>query len=309
MTRGRRRRIAVAITLVALTATAFAAPFAADAPPHAVWIIAHAGASSVAPQNTLAAGRAAFALGADIWSVDARRTADGVFVLMHDATLDRTTDARTRFPDRAPWSVASFTLEEIRSLDAGSWFVEDDPFGEIAAGYVSDEDLGRFIGEPVPTLREALELVTACDGRIDIEIKPAAADTAESIARGLIDLIEETGSAEHAMISSFGHDLLRAVAAIAPELPLGALTVFAPPDPLAYLDDLGAAVYLPSLIAFTDRLLDELSTAGIGVHVWTYNTIDQLERLAQTPGITGIVTDYPQRLAQILEDLDRETGG
>ena len=94
--------------------------------------------TSIAPQNTLAAGRAAFAIGADVWGVDVRRTADGVFVLMHDATLERTTNVEEVFPDRAPWPVDAFTLDEIRRLDAGSWFVDKDRlpprFAPIARG-------------------------------------------------------------------------------------------------------------------------------------------------------------------------------
>jgi glycerophosphoryl diester phosphodiesterase len=298
--------LALALSLFAGVPVTAENPFLRDAKqPRDVWNIAHAGASSIAPQNTLAAGQTAFDLGADVWSVDVRRTADGVLILMHDETLDRTTDVEARFPERSPWRVETFALEEIRSLDAGAWFVEDDPFGEIAAGHVSTDDLARFASEPVPTLREALDLVVAYDGLIDIEIKPIATQDREQIAQRLVDLIVETESADRVMISSFDHDLLHAIGEIDPDLPLGALSIFAPPDTLAYLDNLGADVYLPSLVAYTDRLLAELAAAGIGVHVWTYNTVDQLDQLARTPGITGIVTDFPQRLAPILEELVR----
>jgi len=304
---------AAAIALLLLFAPVSAAaenPFARGAErPRAVWNIAHAGASSVAPQNTVAAGRAAFDLGADVWSVDARTTADGVFVLMHDETLDRTTDAEVRFPDRSPWTLEAFTLEEVRSLDAGAWFIEQDPFGQIAAGRVADDHLARYSGEPIPTLREALHLVAARGRLIDIEIKPTKTTDADKTVRALVDLIAVTGCANRVMVSSFDHDFLRTLRAFDDTIPIGALSVFAPPDPLAYLSALGADVYLPSLIGYTDRLLEELATAGIGVHVWTYNTVEQLERLARTPWIAGIITDYPQRLAPILEEIERDTGG
>jgi len=271
--------------------------------PVSLFNIAHAGASSIAPQNTLAAGRVALELGADVWGIDVRLTGDGVFVLVHDETLDRTTDVEEVFPARAPWRVEDFAFDEIRGLDAGSWFVQDDPFGQIEAGRVSAAELESYEGEPVPTLREALEFVAEHRWLIDIEVKPTAGLEPEWLAHRLVDLIEETGTADHVMISSFDHEVLRAVKDLNAAIPIGALSIFAPRDSISYLDELRADVYLPSLVGFTERLLAELSEAGIGVHVWTYSAEEQLERLARTPGITGIYTDFPQRLAAVLERL------
>lgn len=262
--------------------------------------IAHAGASSLAPQNTLAAGRKALALGADVWGVDVRLTRDGVFVLMHDETLARTTDAEERFPDRGPWQVEGFTLAELRALDAGAWFIAADPFGQIAAGNVPAAELEAYPGEPIPTLREALEFVAKQGWLVDIEVKPTEQLSPEELALCLVALIYEMGTAGQAMVSSFDHDILRAVNRLAPALPTGALVIFAPVNPIAYLDELGADVYLPSVVGYTSGLLNALSSAGIGVHVWTYNDAKQLEHLVRTPGISGIYTDFPQRLVSIL---------
>jgi glycerophosphoryl diester phosphodiesterase len=222
---------------------------------------------------------------------------------MHDATLDRTTDVEEIFPTRSPWPVEAFTLDEIRRLDAGSWFAEEDPFGEIEAGHVGPSELSAYAGEPVPTLREALQFVAERRWLIDVEIKPTEDIHPEEVARKLLALIEETGTADRVMVSSFDHEILRAVKDLEPAIPIGALSIFAPFEPLAYLNDLRADVYLPSLVGFTEGLLLELRDAGIGVHVWTYNTEEQLERLARTPGVTGIYTDYPQRLEAVLEGL------
>jgi len=265
--------------------------------------IAHAGASSLAPQNTLAAGRAALELGADVWGVDVRMTRDGVFVLMHDKTLDRTTDVEDRFPTRSPWRVEEFSLQEIRRLDAGSWFVDADPFGQIEAGCVCAAELEGYIGEPVTTLREALEFVAREGWLIDIEVKSGVDADLDELAHRLLDVIGKTDTADRIMVSSFDHEILRAVKRLNPAIPTGALTIFAPLDPVPYLNDLEADVYLPSAVGYPPGLLDDLSEAGIRVHVWTYNAEDQLGRLAQTPGIAGIYTDFPQRLAPILERL------
>src|SRR6056297_3325387 len=99
--------------------------------------IAHRGAGSIAPENTLIAARKAHALGADYWEFDVQLTGDHRLILMHDDTLERTTNVEEVFPNRTSYRVGNFTLEEIRTLDAGSWFVNDDPFGEVEKGNVS----------------------------------------------------------------------------------------------------------------------------------------------------------------------------
>jgi len=82
--------------------------------PRPVLNIAHAGAASIAPQNTIIAGKKALAAGADLWGIDVRLTKDGIFVLMHDKTLERTTNVEDAFPDRAPWEVKDFTADDER---------------------------------------------------------------------------------------------------------------------------------------------------------------------------------------------------
>ena len=114
--------------------------------------IAHRGASAYAPEHTLAAYTLAIEMGADYVEQDLQLTKDGVLVCLHDTTLDRTTNVEEVFPNRATavevrgdtrrvWRVADFTLEEIKTLDAGSWFGEE------------------FAGTRVPTFQEAIELV------------------------------------------------------------------------------------------------------------------------------------------------------
>ncbi|MBW2561125.1 MAG: glycerophosphodiester phosphodiesterase, partial [Deltaproteobacteria bacterium] len=120
-------------------------------------IIAHRGARSLAPENTLAAARRAREAGADLWETDVTVTKGGELVLLHDESLTRTTDVRDRFPNREPWHCSAFILREIRLLDAASWFEKADPFGQIAAGVVGKEDLSAYRGERIPTLREALQ--------------------------------------------------------------------------------------------------------------------------------------------------------
>ncbi len=259
--------------------------------------VAHAGASSLAPQNTMAAGRVALEVGADVWGIDVRRTRDGVFVLMHDETIDRTTNVEELFPERSPWRVADFSLDEIRTLDAGSWFVEQDPFHQIAEGNVSADEATSYIGEPIPTLREALDFVAANHWLIDVEVKAPLDVDFDTAASELVSLIRNTGTQNRVLISSFYFDLLRAVHRIAPDLPIGALSILPPLAPMATLKSLGIDVYLPSVVGFTDALLADLEEAGIHVIVWTYNSRSQLHYATELLGVDGVYTDFPQRLA------------
>lgn len=114
--------------------------------------VAHGGASAAAPSHTITAYRLALQEGADFIEPDLQMTRDGVLVCTHDLSLERTTNAEEVFPNHArmverrgvksmAWPVADFMLEEIRQLDAGSWF---DP---------------KFAGEKVPTLQELIDLV------------------------------------------------------------------------------------------------------------------------------------------------------
>ena len=118
-------------------------------------LIAHRGASSAAPEHTLAAYRLALAQGADFVEPDLQLTRDGELVCLHDATLERTTNVETVFPERAQmvrgksvWPVSQFTLAEIRQLDAGSWKGPE------------------FAGERVPTLQEMMDVVRGRAGII-----------------------------------------------------------------------------------------------------------------------------------------------
>ncbi len=115
---------------------------AADAPSlPSRGIAAHRGASATHPENTLAAISEALRLGVHQIEIDVRMTSDGRLVLMHDETLSRTTDVQQRFPEREDRRISAYTLEELRTLDAGSWKAP------------------RFAGERVPTLAEALQAI------------------------------------------------------------------------------------------------------------------------------------------------------
>lgn len=114
-----------------------------------IMVIAHRGASNYGPENTLSSYRQAIMMKADYVEIDLQMTKDGKLIAIHDETLTRTTNAKEIFPNRSPWRVKDFTLEEIRRLDAGSWFNKANP----------KQAKVEYTKQHVPTLEEAIECV------------------------------------------------------------------------------------------------------------------------------------------------------
>ncbi len=263
-------------------------------------IIAHRGARSLAPENTLAAARKALEVGADMWELDVGMTADRQLVLMHDDTLERTTDARTRYPERDPWRLRDFTLDEVQRLDGGSWFDEDDPFDQIAAGAVSASERAHYHGEPVPTLREALHFTREHHWRVMVEIKVEEdnGDT-DTLVREVVREIEDAGLVEQAVVASFNAALVQAVRECNPALTTLYLTKVPVDDPVRRLEELGARIFGPRVDLVRAEDVAALRAAHMGTFVWTVNDLPTAARLAAM-GVSGIITDFPQTLKQVV---------
>jgi glycerophosphoinositol inositolphosphodiesterase len=125
----------------------------------------------MAPEDTIVAGELAVEHGAVGWEVDIRISIDGELFLLHDDTLTRTTDVENIFPNRKNDRAETFTLSELRLLDAGSWFVDKDPYGALAFGRISKEDGENYRGIQIPTFEEVLNFSRDNDFYIDFDIK------------------------------------------------------------------------------------------------------------------------------------------
>lgn len=262
-------------------------------------VIAHRGARSLAPENTLAAARVAWELGADMWEFDVQLTKDGEVILMHDDTLSRTTNAEKLFPDRRPWRVTDFTLLEIKRLDAGSWFLAQDPFGTLASGEVSPERAQNFKGEPVPTLREALLFSREHGLRVNIELKAGyfwLTRGQKELAKRVVGVVRELGMEDQAILSSFNHDLVRYLGELDPKITVAPIYQWLFFNPLADLGRMGARAISLALSAFSPEICQALWEAGVQVYVWTVNEPEDLARLGGEGCLAGIITDWPQRL-------------
>lgn len=240
---------------------------------------AHRGASHHAPENTLSAFRLARTLGADGVELDVRLSQDGVVVVVHDATVDRTTDGTG--------AVADLTLAELRELDAGSWFSP------------------HFAGEHIPTLVEVLE-TAGQDLLLNLELKATGAEMA-GLAEAVVSLIANCSMDDQVLISSFNPQALELVCRINAHLPLALLYG----SHLSTMELEHWASGLPSLIALHPEYhlvdadhLARARTHNWRVHTWTVDAPTDMRRLVAL-GVDGIITNRPDLLRSVLKGADR----
>lgn len=247
-------------------------------------VIAHRGASRVAPENTLAAISEALRVGSDVVEVDVRLTADGALVLMHDATLERTTDAEQRYPKREPWHVGDFTLAELRELDAGAW------------------KHARFAGERVPTLGDALAAVEGRAGLL-IELKDPRRDLAmeAKVAEHISADGTATGSPDprhDVSVQSFDYLAIARFAALQPDVPVAVLEAMRPSPAKLDVYSRFADGVAPPHRAVDRSLVEAIQSRGMRVTPYTVNDRPTMRRLLGL-GVDGVVSDVPRRLHKV----------
>ncbi|MGW1345970.1 glycerophosphodiester phosphodiesterase [Kribbella sp. NPDC002412] len=235
--------------------------------PLRVW--AHRGGSSAAPENTAASDEVARRARAEWIENDVQPTKDGVPVILHDTTVDRTTDGTG--------AVRSLTSAQVAGLDAGSWFAP------------------AYVGQRVPTLASQLDGLKTRGGNLLLEVK--GEHTRASVER-IVQEIHSRGMSSRVFVQSFEPQHLRWVGELAPELPLGLLRSTLDPDPLAIAKDLELSAYNPSDAAFQTRpgIIADLHAAGVAVNVWTVDDATRWNVLEKA-GVDGIITNRPAELA------------
>ena len=261
--------------------------------------IAHRGARSLAPENTLAAASAALASGADMWETDVGVTRDEVLVLFHNDSLGDTTDARSVFPGRAPWIFTRFDYAELQQLDAGSWFVQTDPFGQIENGAVPAEQAASFRGEKIPTLEQALVFTRHADWRINIELKQLPSPMQQfPVVERVLALIEKLGiDSELVVLSSFNFDWLKQIRERRPDIELQAVVGFSEASPIQW-GALEFDTYNARHTLVKEATVKALGEKGIALNVWAVNEQSDMQRF-MSAGVAGIITDFPQRLTRL----------
>ncbi|MCP3690205.1 MAG: glycerophosphodiester phosphodiesterase [Gammaproteobacteria bacterium] len=259
-------------------------------------IIAHRGAGSLAPENTLAAARKAFSLGADLWETDLAVTADGQLILMHDDAMTRTTNVADVFPGRVPAPFSTYSLAEIKSLDAGSWFERDDPFGQIAAGAVGLQELAQYAGEKVPTLQEALELTLGLNWRMNLELKVQPAPNHDfDIVSAVLELADIVNiGPDQLLFSSARLSWLKLIKQLRPEFEVQAIVGLHPEDPMDFSDTFFDTFNPHYTRISIEECMLQLEQ-GHKLNPYSVNDEKVINRLIDI-GVAGIITDFPQRI-------------
>jgi len=274
-----RRTFASAVVTLALVAVLLLVPDAVSvyatnmmgslrAPGEPAFIAGHRGDRANAPENTMAAFEAAFASGLEFVETDVQLTSDGVPVLMHDETVDRTTDGTG--------AVADLTLAEIRALDAGSWYAPE------------------FAGTQVPLVDESADALTGSRKKALVELKGYW--TPDGI-RTILDAIYLRGVQNRVVFASFNLTTIAHLAHTAPAIPRVIIKRDLPEDPVAlvrYYDAI-AILTTPTSLENDPQAVARMHAAGLGVLVYTLNSEKRWSE-ALGYGVDGIITDKPSKL-------------
>jgi glycerophosphoryl diester phosphodiesterase len=254
-------------------------------------IAAHRGNRAVAPENTLSAFEGSIGR-CDFIELDVQLSRDGIPVVIHDETLARTSDIGTfgEFGSRYPWKVSDFSADELKTLDAGSWFYRDDPFGEIAKGCTAPAPATPL---RIPTLEEVLGFARAHDLLLNIEMKAMrGAFSDEEAVAAVVGAVERLQCGSRVLLSSFYHPYLKRIKAAAPRLLTAALQEsFHPPKVIDYLHELGVDAYHMDDAIATKPMVEMLKKAGFFVGVYTVNSPRRQQELFGW-GVNALFTDY-----------------
>lgn len=234
--------------------------------------IAHRGASGrgLEPENTLAAFEKAIEIGVDMLEVDVRTTGDGHIVVLHDPSLDRTTDSQGLVRD--------MTIEQVRQADAGN-------------------------GERVPFLSEVLDLARH-RAQVLVEIK------SDFVAERVLQVIFDVGAEDHVVVQSFNPQTVQRTKLLAPQLPASLLVGQLPTTPsrvrarrlVSQVLEVGANALSVWHATLTPPLIEEMRKRAIAVWAWTVDE-DIIMRDLAMMGVQGIITNCPDRLNGVFEDL------
>jgi glycerophosphoryl diester phosphodiesterase len=225
------------------------------------FIWAHRGASALAPENTMTSFQAALSCGADGIELDVHLSADGVPVVIHDNTLERTTDGAGR--------VEQVLWPNLQELDAGSWYADD------------------YSGEPIPSLEEVLRAFSG-QLRLNVEIKEFAA------GKAVLELLSNFPDAD-ILVSSFNCDLLSKLKTEKRELPLAVLfegSIWS--KALAFAKELQAGSFHPRIDKLSRPMVSSCHELGLAVYPWTADK-PHVVRKIQRIGVDGFFANNPEK--------------
>ena len=237
-------------------------------------ILAHRGASGVAPENTMVAFKKALDMGSHGLETDVQMTKDGVLILCHDETVDRTTHGKGFIKD--------FTLEELRKLDAGIKFSEE------------------FKGERIPTLEELLQLISGQDIILNLELKSGPIFYPDIEAK-VLEMLYKYNYIDNSVISSFNHYSLVEVRKLDSDIKIGVLYMAGLYEPWKYAKDLGANAIHPYLYSVAPEIVLGAKLNGVPIAVFTVDEPSMIRKFVSAD-VEQIITNYPDVALKILKE-------
>ena len=295
-----KRKIALGVVGLLVAAYIVLAWRVAPAPAHPYFtgverplVMAHQGGERLYPSNTLRAMQESVALGVDVLEMDIHASSDGVLVVIHDDTVDRTTDGTG--------AVKEMTFAELSQLDAGYYWTDDE-----GATYPY-----RGLGITIPTFAEVL--TTFPDMRLNVEIKPPD----PAVAQAACDLLREHGASERALVGTVHDEVVDAFRTACPESPTSMVESEIRPFWILSTLFLGQLYQTPAgavalqvperaslpvigeVQVITPRFVRIIHKHNLEIHAWTINETADMERLLAT-GIDGIITDRPDRMLELI---------
>jgi len=265
--------------------------------PPQLYNIAHRGARSLAPENTMTGFAKAWQVGAHGVETDVSVTGDGALILFHDPNLRRTTDVARIFPQRQHDPLHTFSHEDIKKLDAGSWFVKSDPFGSIADGSITAAEAGSMRHAHIPALEELLFFVKAHSWFVNIEIKRLPRELASfAVIEEVLKIIDKVELAPARFsISSFEHSYLYRLQNLRPEVEINALIGEDPGKPQSW-GNYEFEIYNANIDLIDSLQIEEARRRGCRINLYTVNRVEEMKHYLAQEGIDKIITDYPQLL-------------
>lgn len=243
-------------------------------------IIGHRGASAYHPENTMSAFRAAYEMGAEMIELDVTLSKDGIPVVIHDETLERTTNGKGK--------VSSFSLSELKKLDAGSWFSN------------------THRGEQIPTLEEVLEFARDKIS-VNIEIKPEAVtdEIKGGIEEKAWDLVKKYEMNAYVLFSSFDYRAITHLKEL--DVDISAALLYEKQQskgrsPSQLITDYNADAFNCSYREFSKKWADEADSQGFPVFVYTVNNERRMKKMIKR-GVSGIFSDKPDLLKKLVDNM------
>lgn len=245
-------------------------------------VVAHRGASGYAPENTMAAIKKAITMGVDMIEIDVQLSKDNEVVLMHDLTVDRTTNGKGKVRD--------LYLEEIKKLDAGKWFSSE------------------FLGEKVPTLEEVIQAING-QCKLLIEVKRVKSKKLE-IENKIVQLINKYNAYNWCIVQSFETQVIKNIQELDKSIECHKLVTMNISVLPLHIDSRikTGTIYKyktvqsinPYFKMLNKRKVNKIHSRGQKIITWTVNEPEDMKRMIEM-GVDGIITNYPDRLIQLLK--------